>query len=67
MKQILVLIHMFLYGVVQHEGSESEGHYWSYVKHRYRWFLCEDERIKEVSLKKVLSCEASVLFYYKYD
>ncbi|GIY43596.1 ubiquitin carboxyl-terminal hydrolase 22 [Caerostris darwini] len=56
-----------LYGVVQHAGSESEGHYWSYVKHRYRWFQCEDERIKEVSVKKVLSCEASVLFYYKYD
>ncbi|GIY61306.1 ubiquitin carboxyl-terminal hydrolase 22 [Caerostris darwini] len=55
-----------LFGAVQHQGGKTGGHYWSYVRHRdNRWLSCEDEIIKDVSLRQVLSCEASLLFYYK--
>ncbi|GIX90417.1 ubiquitin carboxyl-terminal hydrolase 22 [Caerostris extrusa] len=55
-----------LFGAVVHQGTKSGGHYWSYVRHRNsRWLACEDENIKDVSLREVLSCEASILFYYK--
>ncbi|GIY55373.1 hypothetical protein CEXT_815761 [Caerostris extrusa] len=55
-----------LFGVVQHQGDKTGGHYWSYVRHRdSRWLACEDEIIKDASLREVLNCEASLLFYYK--
>ncbi|GIY61302.1 hypothetical protein CDAR_217051 [Caerostris darwini] len=66
LKKILIFTSMFLFGAVQHQGGKSGGHYWSYVRHRdNRWLSCEDEIIKDVSLRQVLSCEASLLFYYK--
>ncbi|VAI74310.1 unnamed protein product [Triticum turgidum subsp. durum] len=66
-----------LVGVIEHEGHQiNRGHYIAYVRgagHNHQssgsssWVRASDLDIKEVSLEKVLSREASMLFYERMD
>ncbi len=38
-----------LIAVIMHSGQDNAGHYVSYVKKNDQWYLCNDERIQEVS------------------
>ena len=55
-----------LYGVVNHFGSMSFGHYTAYCKNNDKWFLYDDDSIIEVeNLEEIVSDAAYVLFYKK--
>lgn len=54
-----------LYGVIVHAGKSSKcGHYYSFVKHGDKWYMCNDERITEVrDIDQVLKQNAYMLVY----
>lgn len=54
-----------LAAVVVHTGSMYGGHYYSYIKGRSAaWFLADDEDVREVSKKEVLSQRNAYLLIY---
>tara|TARA_B100000401_G_scaffold336246_2_gene235016 strand:- start:3156 stop:4142 length:987 start_codon:yes stop_codon:yes gene_type:complete len=52
-----------LYGVCIHEGIQSYGHYYSYVKIKNKWFCFNDNMVREIKEKTVVSKSAYCLFY----
>ncbi|KIY44947.1 cysteine proteinase, partial [Fistulina hepatica ATCC 64428] len=52
-----------LYGVTNHVGNLSSGHYTAFVASRGQWNYCDDSTIKQVDPKEVVSQKAYVLFY----
>ena len=53
-----------LYGVINHIGGASGGHYYSYVKNYDNdWYNYDDDTVKTLSLEKVISKNAYCLFY----
>ena len=54
---------MRLYGVVEHVGTFSGGHYIAYVKLEGRWYRMSDSVVREVSEAEVLGKQAFMLFY----
>ncbi|XP_064473286.1 ubiquitin carboxyl-terminal hydrolase 16-like isoform X2 [Ornithodoros turicata] len=54
-----------LYGVVEHSGRLSGGHYTAYVKQRSsgHWFHASDSHVSEVTEPTVLKSQAYLLFY----
>ncbi|WVQ95581.1 hypothetical protein IAU59_002678 [Kwoniella sp. CBS 9459] len=52
-----------LYGVSNHMGTLSSGHYTAYVKSSKGWQFCEDSRITKAGEKDVVSRPAYILFY----
>lgn len=58
-----------LNAVLVHSGPTcNSGHYYCYVKNSNGiWYIMDDQRVNEVSLNRVLSQSAYVLFYIKMD
>lgn len=58
-----------LFGVVEHWGSESSGHYISFVKRkdRHNWQRCDDSYVCDIDLHYVLESNAYLLFYEKFE
>ncbi|XP_074569664.1 ubiquitin carboxyl-terminal hydrolase 2-like [Curcuma longa] len=66
-----------LFGVVEHSGGMSGGHYIAYVRgqrdsgkarkdvNSSSWFYASDAHIREAALSEVLQSEAYILFYEK--
>jgi len=56
-----------LYGVSNHHGSLSGGHYTAFAKNRVnkKWYFYDDVRVKEVRAEDVCTKAAYVLFYHK--
>ncbi|KAH6915772.1 ubiquitin carboxyl-terminal hydrolase 4 [Coprinopsis sp. MPI-PUGE-AT-0042] len=52
-----------LYGVTNHYGNLSSGHYTAYIASRGGWMLCDDSSIKQTDPKQVVNQKAYVLFY----
>ncbi|KAJ1306638.1 hypothetical protein OPQ81_007634 [Rhizoctonia solani] len=52
-----------LYGVANHFGSLSSGHYTAFVKTRGKWMYCDDSRITPAEPKEVVGKPAYILFY----
>ncbi|KAF5351330.1 hypothetical protein D9758_008023 [Tetrapyrgos nigripes] len=52
-----------LYGVTNHVGNLSSGHYTAFVASRDKWMYCDDSVVKTVDSKQVVSQKAYVLFY----
>ncbi|KAL7422668.1 ubiquitin-specific protease doa4 [Cryptotrichosporon argae] len=52
-----------LYGVSNHMGTLSSGHYTAYVKSADRWMFCEDSRVLPATEQDVVSRPAYILFY----
>ncbi|KAK8850409.1 hypothetical protein IAR55_004327 [Kwoniella newhampshirensis] len=52
-----------LYGVSNHMGTLSSGHYTAYVKSSKGWMYCEDSRISKAQERDVVSRPAYILFY----
>ncbi|KAK7056503.1 ubiquitin-specific protease doa4 [Paramarasmius palmivorus] len=52
-----------LYGVTNHTGNLSSGHYTAYIASGGGWKYCDDSTIKDVDYKQVVSQKAYVLFY----
>ncbi|KAG8768252.1 ubiquitin-specific protease doa4 [Ceratobasidium sp. 428] len=52
-----------LYGVTNHFGSLSSGHYTAFVKSRGKWLYCDDSRIAPADPKDVVGKPAYILFY----
>ncbi|KAH9415307.1 Ubiquitin carboxyl-terminal hydrolase 14 [Dermatophagoides pteronyssinus] len=44
-----------LYAVLTHKGrSSSSGHYVGWIKHKDKWFKCDDEQVYQVSEEEIL-------------
>jgi len=56
-----------LFAVIRHSGSVSGGHYVCYAKNHVtgKWYCHDDEDTSPVSIEKVLSQEAYLLFYIR--
>lgn len=52
-----------LYGVTNHYGNLSSGHYTAYIASRGGWMLCDDSSVKQCDPKQVVNQKAYVLFY----
>jgi hypothetical protein len=55
-----------LFAVVQHCGSLNGGHYTSVAKNKDVWYEFNDnfvKRLKKTDQKKIISCNAYILFY----
>lgn len=60
-----------LYAVILHYGSMNSGHYISCVKKRIdnqdKWFLCNDEEIKEINETDILNHKNAYVLFYQID
>ena len=55
-----------LFGICNHSGGVSGGHYTSFVKDNNNWYLCNDTQIIKVDdLNKIITPKAYCLFYKK--
>ncbi|KAF5389439.1 hypothetical protein D9757_004397 [Collybiopsis confluens] len=52
-----------LYGVTNHYGNLSSGHYTAFVASRGGWLYYDDSSVKNVDVKQVVNQKAYVLFY----
>ncbi|KAJ7066422.1 ubiquitin carboxyl-terminal hydrolase 4 [Mycena amicta] len=52
-----------LYGVTNHTGNLSSGHYTAFIADRDGWKSCDDSSIRPVDEKQVVNQRAYVLFY----
>nr|GAT54986.1 ubiquitin carboxyl-terminal hydrolase 4 [Mycena chlorophos] len=52
-----------LYGVTNHTGNLSSGHYTAFIQDRDGWKSCDDSSIRPVDEKQVVNQRAYVLFY----
>lgn len=52
-----------LYGVTNHIGNLSSGHYTSFIASRGGWLYCDDSSVKPIDAKQVVGQRAYVLFY----
>jgi ubiquitin C-terminal hydrolase len=58
-----------LYGIVNHYGHLSGGHYTSYVKNEMdeKWYKYDDSSCSEIPESKIRSEHAYILFYKRKD
>ena len=55
-----------LFGVINHTGNVFGGHYYSHVKKEDgNWYLFNDQQIKRVSFKEIVTNKSYCLFYRK--
>ena len=52
-----------LFGVAEHHGGMSNGHYTAYVRSQAEWFLCDDTLVAPADESSVRNCKAYLLFY----
>lgn len=52
-----------LYGVTNHYGNLSSGHYTAFIASNGGWMYCDDSSVKAVDPKQVVNQKAYVLFY----
>ncbi|KAH8833175.1 hypothetical protein DL96DRAFT_712051 [Flagelloscypha sp. PMI_526] len=52
-----------LYGVTNHYGNLSSGHYTAWIQSRDKWLYCDDSNVKESDPAQVVGQKAYVLFY----
>ncbi|OAX40329.1 cysteine proteinase [Rhizopogon vinicolor AM-OR11-026] len=52
-----------LYGVTNHFGSLSNGHYTAFIASRGGWVYCDDSRVTPTDAKEVVGRPAYVLYY----
>ena len=58
-----------LFGVINHYGSLSYGHYTSVVKNPFskKWFKYDDDKVMEVQESQIAKEHAYILFYIRKD
>ncbi|KAH8921304.1 cysteine proteinase, partial [Atractiella rhizophila] len=56
-------LHYDLFGVINHFGNLSNGHYTAYVKSRQDWYNMDDSRVIPFDADKVQARSAYILFY----
>lgn len=56
-----------LYGVVNHHGGLSGGHYTAFCRWQDRWYKLDDSDVAEVAPEKVVTSAAYLLFYERAD
>ncbi len=61
----LIIDHKYnLRATVNHRGTLTSGHYWSYVAlTKSTWLKCDDDHVTEIS-KRVLNNDTSYLFFF---
>ena len=56
-------VHYELYGVCNHIGVQSFGHYDSYVRINDKWYCFNDTQVREIKANNVVTRGAYCLFY----
>ncbi|KAL7720734.1 Ubiquitin carboxyl-terminal hydrolase [Entamoeba marina] len=54
-----------LVSVVNHRGTMSGGHYYSYCKLNNEWYIFNDDSVTEISANSIVTNNAFLLFYEK--
>ena len=54
-----------LFGIINHSGNISGGHYTSYIRRNDRWFLMDDTQVTEVNENEIINPRNYCLFYRK--
>ena len=55
-----------LFGVCNHLGGASGGHYTAYIKNANgKWYECNDTEVKEINSENIISTHSYCLFYRK--
>lgn len=55
-----------LYGIANHSGNSSGGHYYAYVKNSNgKWYCFNDTIVKEININELVTTKAYCLFYRK--
>lgn len=54
-----------LFGIINHEGSNQGGHYYSYIKKEGEWYSINDHFIQSISLDQLIHESNYCLFYRK--
>jgi ubiquitin carboxyl-terminal hydrolase 8 len=52
-----------LFGIINHHGNVSGGHYNSFIRRINRWFLIDDTKVIEVEEKNIINSSNYCLFY----
>ncbi|KAG1812891.1 uncharacterized protein BJ212DRAFT_438172 [Suillus subaureus] len=56
-----------LYGVTNHFGNLSNGHYTAYIASRGGWVYCDDSRVTPTDAKDIVGRPAYVLYYKRIE
>ena len=54
-----------LFGIINHSGNIFGGHYYTYIKRNKQWLCFNDENIRKIDKKQVISDKNYCLFYRK--
>ena len=55
-----------LYGICNHEGSLNSGHYYAYCRNsNNKWYIYDDNNVREIENSSLISNNAYCLFYHK--
>lgn len=59
-------MHIYeLYGIVDHSGSISGGHYIAFAKFDENWYVFNDSDFRVTRVENVLNSDPYILFYRK--
>jgi len=67
-KGISILVKYQLSAVICHKGTSTDGHYFTYARHKKVWYLCNDSKVRSISdenMKKTLNSKLSVVYFFK--
>ena len=56
-----------LSAICNHDGGVGGGHYYAYVNHNNSWYNMNDRSVSEISVDKIKTKSAYILFYEKLD
>ena len=57
-----------LYGIINHYGSISGGHYTAIIKNKNKeWIMCDDNNVYKIEENRVMHSNAYILFYISKD
>ena len=56
-----------LYGICNHSGMLTGGHYYAFCKNNDKWYKFNDSDVSEISESQVVTSSAYCLFYRKID
>lgn len=54
-----------LYGICNHTGCSSGGHYYSYIVYNNKWYCFNDTNVKPININNLITPNAYCLFYKK--
>ena len=61
--KVTIIYHYKLNSVINHLGSLNSGHYTASVSAKDKWFLCDDQKISEITTNDLQNGNSYIFFY----